>query len=166
MVDAIETLTTDKAVKLFSDAGVFSKKELISRMEVKYETYSKDMNIEARTMLELTTKQFLPAIMQGIRRMADSANAAEAAGADVSVQKELLARLTALMKEAYEAKNRLEEVTYSAEKHPAGRQQAIMFRDQVVPAMQALRAPIDAAEMIVDKDLWPVPSYADLMFEV
>ena len=98
--------------------------------------------------------------------MADSANAAEAAGADVSVQKELLARLTALMKEAYEAKNRLEEVTYSAEKHPAGRQQAIMFRDQVVPAMQALRAPIDAAEMIVDKDLWPVPSYADLMFEV
>ena len=166
MVDAIETLTTDKAVKLFSDAGVFSKKELISRMEVKYETYSKDMNIEARTMLELTTKQFLPAIMQGIRRMADSANAAEAAGSDVSVQKELLARLTVLMKEAYEAKNRLEEVTYSAEKHPAGRQQAIMFRDQVVPAMQALRAPIDAAEMIVDKDLWPVPSYADLMFEV
>jgi glutamine synthetase len=61
---------------------------------------------------------------------------------------------------------RLEQETLAAEKNPAGRTQAVMFRDRVVPAMDELRRPIDRAEMIVDKDLWPVPSYADLMFEV
>ena len=135
-------------------------------MEVKYEAYSKDMKIEARTMLELSSKELIPAMMRGIRRIADSANAASAAGADTSVQTKLLHRLTELLIEASSARDHLEEVTSLAERHPAGRQQAILFRDQVVPAMKALRAPVDAAEMIVDKDLWPLPSYADLMFEL
>ena len=166
MVDAIETLTTDKAVKLFERFGVFSKKELVSRMEVKYETYAKDMNIEARTMLELTSKQLIPAMIKAVGMIASCINSTKAAGADASVQEELLQKLTALLKETSEAKDHLEAVTSVAEKHPAGRQQALLFRDQVVPAMARLRAPVDAAEMIVDKEFWPLPSYADLMFEV
>lgn len=166
MVDAIPALKTEKAVRLFRTYGVFSEKELTSRMEVKYDTYSKDINIEARTMLEMTSKLFLPAIMRGTRRLADSANAVEKAGADARVQKKRLAALCALLSEASDARDALEEATLKAEMNPAGRSQAAAFRDLVVPAMQALRRPVDAAEMIVDKDLWPVPSYADLMFEV
>jgi len=166
MVDAIPALTTDRAVKLFETFGVFTKKELTSRMEVKYETYSKDINIEARTMLELASKQLIPAIIACMKRLAESAVAVEQCGIPATVQEERLKELNTCLSEARTAMKRLEQETLAAEKNPAGRTQAVMFRDRVVPAMDELRRPIDRAEMIVDKDLWPVPSYADLMFEV
>ena len=166
MVDAVAALTTERAVKLFTEFGVFSRKELESRMEIKYETYSKDIHIEARTMLELTGKYFLPAMIRGSGKLAEFINAVEQAGGDASVQRNLLADLSSLIKAANEAKKQLEEATMQAERHPAGRTQAVLYRDNVVPAMEALRKPVDAAEMILDKDMWPVPSYADLMFEI
>lgn len=166
MVDAVAALTTERAVKLFTEFGVFSRKELESRMEIKYETYSKDIHIEARTMLELTGKYFLPAMIRGSGKLAEFINAVEQAGGDASVQRNLLTELSGLIKTANEAKRQLEEVTKQAERHPAGRTQAVLYRDNVVPAMEALRKPVDAAEMILDKDMWPVPSYADLMFEI
>jgi glutamine synthetase len=135
-------------------------------MEIKYETYSKDIHIEARTMLELTGKYFLPAMIRGAGKLAEFINAIEQAGGDASVQRNLLTELSGLIKKANEAKRQLEEVTKQAERHPAGRTQAVLYRDNVVPAMEALRRPVDAAEMILDKEMWPVPSYADLMFEI
>ena len=166
MVDAVAALTTECAVKLFTEFGVFSRKELESRMEIKYETYSKDIHIEARTMLELTGKYFLPAMIRGAGKLAEFINAIEQAGGEASVQRNLLTELSGLIKTANEAKRQLEEVTKQAERHPAGRTQAVLYRDNVVPAMEALRRPVDAAEMILDKEMWPVPSYADLMFEI
>ena len=166
MVDAVAALTTERAVKLFTEFGVFSRKELESRMEIKYETYSKDIHIEERTMLELTGKYFLPAMIRGAGKLAEFINAIEQAGGDASVQRNLLTELSGLIKTANEAKRQLEEVTKQAERHPAGRTQAVLYRDNVVPAMEALRRPVDAAEMILDKEMWPVPSYADLMFEI
>ena len=166
MVDAVAALTTECAVKLFTEFGVFSRKELESRMEIKYETYSKDIHIEARTMLELTGKYFLPAMIRSAGKLAEFINAIEQAGGDASVQRNLLTELSGLIKTANEAKRQLEEVTKQAERHPAGRTQAVLYRDNVVPAMEALRRPVDAAEMILDKEMWPVPSYADLMFEI
>ena len=166
MVDAVAALTTERAVMLFTEFGVFSRKELESRMEIKYETYSKDIHIEARTMLELTGKYFLPAMIRGAGKLAEFINAIEQAGGDASVQRNLLTELSGLIKTANEAKRQLEEVTKQAERHPAGRTQAVLYRDNVVPAMEALRRPVDAAEMILDKEMWPVPSYADLMFEI
>ena len=166
MVDAVAALTTERAVKLFTEFGVFSRKELESRMEIKYETYSKDIHIEARTILELTGKYFLPAMIRGAGKLAEFINAIEQAGGDASVQRNLLTELSGLIKTANEAKRQLEEVTKQAERHPAGRTQAVLYRDNVVPAMEALRRPVDAAEMILDKEMWPVPSYADLMFEI
>lgn len=166
MVDAIPALITDKAVRLFDTYGVFSKKELESRVEVKYETYSKDIRIEARTMLELMSKQLMPAMIHGAEQLANSALSVEKAGADASVQKKLLGTLTALIREADEAEEALREAINEADMTVSGRAQAVVFRDRVVPAMEALRRPVDEAEMIVDKRLWPIPSYADLMFEV
>lgn len=166
MVDAIPALTTDKAVKLFETYGVFTRKELESRMEVKYETYAKDINIEARTMLDMAGKQFIPAIVKYIEHLAHTTAEVSACGLDASVEKELLEEISGYLKEAQAAKRALEAAIIDTHKFPAGRSQAVQFKDQVVPAMRALRAPIDAAEKIVDKNYWPVPSYADLMFEV
>ena len=165
-VDAIPALTEPRAVQLFESFRVFTEKELTSRMEVKYETYSKDINIEARTMLEMAGKQLIPAIIRCAGRIASSANEVRAAGADPSVQEQRLKELTGYLKEAQLAFDALSKVTREAELMPPGRTQAVAYRDNVVPAMRDLRVPVDMAEMIVDKDLWPVPSYADLIFEV
>ncbi len=165
-VDAIPALTTDKAVALFEKFGVFSGKELTSRMEVKYETYSKDINIEARTMIEMAGKQLIPAMMRCAGQIASSANSIRSLGMDAGVHEKKLKELTELLRAAEEACEKLEEVTNQAESLPHGRNQALSYRDLVVPAMQALRAPVDRAEMIVDKACWPIPTYADLMFEV
>ena len=166
MVDAIPALTTEKALRLFTKYGVFTGKELISRMEVKYETYSKDINIEARTMLEIAGKQLIPAMIRYTEVLAGSIAKVREAGGTAAVQEEYLKHLTQLLEQAAAAVRDLEEATKKAEKMPAGRSKAVAYRDQVVPCMDALRRPVDEAEMIVDKELWPVPSYADLMFEV
>ena len=166
LVDAVPALITDKALKLFEDFGVFTKRELSSRMEVKYNTYAKDVIIEAKTMLEMAGKQLIPAMTECAGRLASDVNAIAAAGGDATVVKERLVRLTGLLTEAEGARRTLEEEMRHTESCPPGRQMAVMSRDRVMPAMEALRAPVDEAEMIVDKALWPVPSYADLMFEV
>ena len=166
MVDAIPALTTEKAIKLFRDFGVFSKTELESRAEVKYELYSKAVNIEARTMVQMAGKELLPAIMAYCGQLADSANAVRACGIDASVQEDVLSKLTDCLKEANASLQILDEAIRMAEQVPEGRERAIALRDKVVPAMDALRGPVDKAEGYVDRRSWPVPTYADLVFEV
>ena len=165
-VDAIPALTTEKSISMFEKFHVFSEKELVSRMEVKYETYSKDINIEARTMLEMAGKQLIPAMIRCAGHIASSANSIRTAGADAGVLDQRLAMLTEQLKAAQEAYELLENETNAAENMPHGRTQAVRYRDRVVPAMRSLRTPVDTAEMMVDKEYWPVPTYADLMFEV
>lgn len=166
MVDAIPALTTDKAIKLFKDFGVFTRIELESRAEVKYELYSKAVAIEARTMVQMAGKELLPAIMSYCGQLADSANAVRACGIDASVQEEILFELTNCLKEANASLKELEEAIRTAEQVPEGRERAVALRDTVVPAMEALRRPVDVAEGYVDRRAWPVPTYADLVFEV
>ncbi len=166
MVDAIPALTTDKAIKLFREFGVFTKIELESRAEVKYELYSKAVNIEARTMVQMAGKELLPAIMAYCGQLADSANAVRACGIDASVQEEILSELTKCLKEANASLKKLDEAIRNAEQVPEGRERAVALRDNVVPAMEALRRPVDKAEGYVDRRSWPVPTYADLVFEV
>ena len=166
MVDAIPALTTDKAIKLFREFGVFTKIELESRAEVKYELYSKAVNIEARTMVQMAGKELLPAIMVYCGQLAESANAVRACGIDASVQEEILSELTECLKEANASLKKLDEAIRNAEQVPEGRERAVALRDNVVPAMEALRRPVDKAEGYVDRRSWPVPTYADLVFEV
>ena len=100
MVEAVDTLTSDKAVELFEKFGVFTKAELESRQEIKYETYSKAINIEAKTMLDVAGKQIIPAVIKYTKNLADSINAIVAAGVlDVDVQTELLQKTSQLLKE-------------------------------------------------------------------
>lgn len=167
MVETIETLTSDKAVKLFEEFGVFTEAELEARKEIKYETYSKAINIEARTMIDMAGKQIVPAVIRYTKELADAINAIVAAGVlDVDVQSELLREASSLLKETQEALNHLRQVTAQAAEMEDGKDKAFYYRKQVIPAMEALRKPVDALEMIVDKDIWPMPSYGDLLFEV
>ena len=166
MVEAIPAITTDKAVELFERFSVFTKAELESRAEIQYEAYAKAINIEARTMIDMASKQFLPAFIKYTKTLADTINAVKAAGVDATVQTEALKEVSALMAETKAALDRLVKVTGEAAAKEEGEVQATYYHTEVVPAMDALRTPVDKLEMIVDKEAWPMPSYGDLIFEV
>ena len=166
MVEAIPAITTDKAVELFERFSVFTKAELESRGAIQYEAYAKAINIEARTMIDMASKQFLPAFIKYTKTLADTVNAVKAAGVDASVQTETLKEVSALMAETKAALDNLVKTTADAAAKEEGEVQATYYHTEVVPAMDALRAPVDKLEMIVDKEAWPMPSYGDLIFEV
>lgn len=168
MVDAIPALTTERSVALFEKFGIFTRAELESRAEVMYETYAKTVNIEAQTMVHMAGKHYIPAVIHYVTRLANSVNAVRAAcaEADVSAQRELLLRCSALLASAREALTRLECVTERTNAIEAVQDMANAFHSEVVPAMAELRGTIDELELLVDKDMWPVPTYGDLMFEV
>ena len=166
MVEAIPALTTDKAINMFEKFKVFTKAELESRAEIKFESYEKAINIEARTMIDMASKQIIPAIIKYTKELADTVVAVKEAGADASVQAELLTEVSGLLAESKKALEALKVVTDQAAAMEEGEDQARFYHFDVVPAMEALRAPVDKLEMIVDKEAWPMPSYGDLIFEV
>ena len=166
MVDAIPCLATDKAVELFGKYKVFSKAELESRVEIKYENYAKAINIEAKTMIDMASKQILPAVIGYTKSLADIILAVKGAGAPAAVQTDLLNDVSKLLEEAKAALVTLEEVTDKAAEAGDMAAEARYFHESVVPAMAALRTPIDKLEVLVDKKVWPMPSYSDLLFEV
>jgi len=167
MVEAIPSYVTEKAIKLFEKHGVFSEVELHSRVEIQYEAYAKAINIEARTAISMASVKYVPAVINYTKKLADSINAVKSAvaDADVSVQTELLKEASALLAKAQAALKKLQVVTDEANEKEVV-EAAKYFREVVVPAMNELRAPIDALEVICDKELWPVPTYGDLLFEV
>ena len=166
MVEAIPALTTEKAVSMFEKFKVFTKAELESRAEIKFESYAKAINIEARTMIDMASKQIIPAIIKYTKDLADTVVAVKEAGADASVQAELLTEVSGLLAETKKALEALKVVTDQAAAMGEGEDQARFYHFDVVPAMEALRTPVDTLEMIVDKEAWPMPSYGDLIFEV
>ena len=166
MVEAIPALTTEKTVEMFERFHVLTRAELESRAEIRYENYSKAINIEARTMIDMASKQFVPAFVKYTRSLADTVNAVREAGADTTVQAEILNEVTKLLGETREALAALAKVTEEAMEKPEGEERARFYYFEVTPAMERLRAPVDRLEMIVDKEAWPMPSYGDLLFEV
>ena len=166
MVEAVDTLTTSKAIHLFEKFGIFTEAELRSRAEILYETYAKTINIEALTMLDMANKQIFPAVMKFAKTLADTTLAIAQAGGDDMVSKELLKIVTAKLSEAKKAAEVLLAEETKASSMSRGKEQAFYYHDVVVKAMDALRAPADELEKLVDKAYWPFPTYADLLFEV
>ena len=166
-VDAIPELVTEQTIRMYEKFHVFTRTELESRAEIKYENYAKTINIEAKAMINIASKRLIPAVVRYTTVLADSINAVRAAGVDeVSVQTELLQKTSTLLRESMNALRALSEVDGQANTMARGREQAKFCHDKVTPAMDALRRPIDELEQIVDKSLWPMPSYGDLLFEV
>ena len=166
MIEAAGTLTTDKSVKLFEKFGIFTKVELESREEILYETYAKTLNIEALTMLDMAGKQILPAVVKYSRSLADTVVAVKEAGADASVQAEMLNTVSTKLAEVKAAYGKLKQATAEAAAVADVKAQAFFYKDVVKEAMAELRTPVDELEMIVDKDVWPMPTYGELTFEV
>ena len=168
MVDAIPAYVAPESVAAFEKFGVFTKTELESRAEIEYETYAKTINIEAKAMIDIAGKQIIPAVIKYVTSLAQSVNLVKSAvaDADVSVQSELLTESSALLSDAQVALAKLKDETAKAGAMEEGREQAVYYRDVVKTAMDALRTPVDELEMIVDKEMWPMPSYGDLIFEV
>lgn len=168
MVDATASLLYPKTIEMFERQHVYTKTELESRAEINYEAYAKAINIEAKTMIHMASKEYIPAIINYVTSLGDSINSISAAcaEADLSVQKDLLTTCSSLLAKAQTALYALKDADKKANAMEEGKEQAEFFRDTVFTAMADLRAPIDELEMIVDKEYWPVPSYGDMLFEV
>ncbi len=166
MIEAASTLTTDKAVKLFEKFGIFTKVELESREEIIYETYAKTINIEALAMIDMAGKQIIPAVMKYSKALADTVNAVKAAGADASAQTGILKEVSEKLTAMQTALVKLEQAEKEASAIEDAKKQAFFYKDTVKEIMDELRAPADRLEMIVDKDMWPIPTYGELMFEI
>lgn len=166
MIEAASTLTSDKAVALFEKFGIYTEAELKSREEIIYETYAKSINIEALTMIDMAGKQIIPAVVKYTKVLADSVVAVKAAGADATVQTDLLKQVSKKLEAMQKALVKLEKVEAKGSAMTDAKEQAFYYKDTVMAVMAELRKPADELEMIVDKDLWPIPTYGELMFEV
>jgi glutamine synthetase len=168
MVAAIPALISEKSITLFTKHKVLTEVEIRSRAEVLFESYSKAINIEAKTMIEMANKLYIPAVIKYTTTLANNIVAVKSAvaAADISVQTELLTKTSSLLAQAKAAQVTLTAVVAEAADKEEGHEQANFFRETVVPAMQKLRTPIDELEVIVDKEAWPVPTYGDLLFEI
>ena len=168
MVEAIPALVTDRAVDLFERHKVLSKSELIARRDVLYDSYSKAINIEAKTMIMMASSQYIPTVIKYTKLLAESINSVKNAApdADICVQKELLVEASNLLAEAQAALKTLKKLVKEAEEITCFKEKAEFFCHKVRPVMAELRTPIDALECIVDKELWPVPNYGELLYEL
>ncbi len=165
-VDALKAFITDKSLKLFEKYGVLSHKEVHSRYDIYVEIYAKQINIEALVAIDMTKKQFIPAGAEYAAFLAESLANFKTLKVPAPVQADLLKKTGTLLASAYKDVGKLEAVTAKAQETADTVKKAEAYRDKVIPAMQALRADIDALETIVPGDMWPVPAYADLLFKL
>ncbi|PIU40082.1 MAG: glutamine synthetase type III [Candidatus Omnitrophica bacterium CG07_land_8_20_14_0_80_50_8] len=165
-VEALAAMATPAAEKLFEKYKVLTKEELQSRYEVYLEKYAKDINIEARASVDMVKKLYLPAVIQYTSELASAIARLRSVGAPSSVQKALLGKISSLLDSASNKLDALEALAQKAQNIREACPGAKAFRDKVVPAMNGLRSDIDALESLLPASLWPVPSYADMLFKL
>ena len=167
-VEAISAIVSKKAVKLYEDFNVFTKAELEARLEIEYEAYSKAINIEAKTMLNMAGKSLLPAIMKYSGDLAKSIKAVRDLDLDVEPEEEtkILEKIVKLHNLARKSFHKLDEAVRKVSAIADIEEKAFAYHRQIVPVMKDLRDFVDELEMLVDKEYWPMPSYGDLIFEI
>ena len=153
-------------IALFEKYGVYTEAELHSRVEILLDEYSKTISIEAATMIDMAKKDIIPAVSTYIKELAQTAELAKTCGADVSFETDMVKRLSSLTAAAYRNLGVLETALENAKAITDVKQQANAFRDSVIPAMNALRAPADEIESLVGEKYWPYPTYGALLFYV
>ena len=161
VVDAIPAYVSDSTVEMFEKLGVMTRRELEARKEIKLDEYAGLINIEARTMVDMAAKLYIPSVISFVNRVASSMSTVKSAcpSADTSAQEAILMESSALLAETQKAMEDLKKITDEAET-------AKDYHEKVLPAMAKLRTPVDKLETIVDREFWPVPTYGELMFEV
>jgi glutamine synthetase len=165
-IESLASMNTPEAHALFEKYKVLSGRELESRYEIYLETYWKHINIEAKTAIAMARTLYIPAIVAYTGELAHDVAQLKAAGAPTDVQMELLNKVSVLLKSSTKKLAKLEEVTAEANDHGHAKEKAEAFRDEVFPAQNDLRADIDQLEMLLPADLWPVPTYAEMLFNL
>ena len=165
---ALPALIEPKNIALMEEFGVLTKVEMESRYEVEMEHYSKIINIEALTMLEMARKQLLPAVNSYMSELANTAASKLAVSENISVRSETktLGRLSADADAMSDAIDTLQDAVDASKALPTEAEKAVAFHDNVLPAMDALRAAADDAETICGEDYWPLPSYSKMLYYV
>ena len=165
---ALPALIEPKNIALMEDFGVLTKVEMESRYEVEMEHYSKIINIEALTMLEMARKQLLPAVNAYMSEVANTAASKLAVSEKISVRSETktLTKLSADADAMSDAVDTLQDAVDASKALPTEAEKAVAFHDNVLPAMDALRAAADDAETICGEDYWPLPSYSKMLYYV
>ena len=167
-VDAVPHYTDEKNVKMFEMFKIYTRTELQSRTEIILENYSKIINIEALTMLEMARKQLLPAINAYMSEVANTAASKLAVSEHISVRSETktLEKLSSDADAMSDAIDTLQDAVNAAKALPTESEKAVAFHDNVLPVMDALRAAADDAETICGEDYWPLPSYSKMLYYV
>ncbi len=166
MVDATEAIIAPKNLEMFERTGTYTKEECKARYEIALETYAKTIHIEALTTSEMARQQILPAVMEYCGKLAESAIKVDKMGGDTTVYKKDITLLTKLLTQAEDGCTVLENLVDIATSEPDIRKQAHIYREQVVPSMEALRKICDTMEQNTESKAWPMPTYFDLMFNV
>ncbi len=164
--EALPCLVSQKSLDLFAEFGVLTEPEVRSRYEVKLEKYNKLLNIEARVMIRMARRTYLPAIADYAADVASNITTIKSAlpTSDLAAHEALLGRLTSGIEAAAAAIDALVKVHDAAEEIEDGQEQAYAYANTVIPAMEALRAEIDELELYTERNYWPVPTYNDMLF--
>ncbi len=165
-VDAVPHYTDEKNVKMFEMFKVYTRTELESRTEIILENYSKVINIEALTMLDMAKKQILPAGLEFAKELCDSVNSKKSAGVSADLEKKMADKVSALNAGISDAIDDLDSKLIGAGDAGDAEATARYYRNSVFSAMQSLRAVADELETITPECIWPFPTYGDLMFRV
>ncbi|MBQ8431253.1 MAG: glutamine synthetase III [Clostridia bacterium] len=167
-VEAYKAMMAPKNVALFAAHGVMSETEMRSREEIYFENYSKIVNIEALTMIVMASRDYIPAVERYIAQVADAAAKKIAVCPDVScaVEKDIIRKLSELNAMAYSAVERLKAEETAAASIADAKDRADCYCSRVLPIMNELRAAVDGMETLTASNLWPVPTYGDMMFRV
>lgn len=167
-VDALSAYRNEKNIKLFEDFGVMTADETEARYEIGMENYSKHINIEAEAMLKMAKKEIIPAVSAYTANLCDAINTKKAAVAGINCKPEedIAKKLCDLAAEFYDATEEMEELVAQAEAIEDVAEQAMFYKDKVLAQMDKMRAPADIIEYNADRDIWPYPTYGDLIFSV
>ena len=166
--EALPYYLADKNVALFTKHRVYTRTEMEARYEIHLENYSKILNIEALTMLEMARRDIMPAVSSYLRELSETATAIHAVSvtADCSYEESIIPEMSALLGDAYRKVRSLDEALMGAKTVEGSQALANYYRDKVFSAMAELRITIDQLETMTPSDKWPVPSYGDLLFSV
>ncbi|SCG98367.1 glutamine synthetase III family protein [Romboutsia sp. 1001713B170207_170306_H8] len=167
-VDALPYYTLDKNIKLFEKHGIYTKEEIESRYEILLDEYSKTINIEALTLCDMIKKDVIPAVCEYIKELSDTALSKKSLSSDIdcSLEIDLVSKLSSLNSCLSKRLDTLDNLLINSKDYEGTLSTAKYYKDNIIPAMQEVRAVADELELIVSDKYWPYPTYGDLLFSI
>ena len=167
-VDALPYYIKDKNIKLFVDNNIYTEVEMHARYEILLEEYSKVINIEALTTVDMTRKQIIPAVTKFMKDLSDTIISKKAVGLANScdMEKGTLTQVSGFANKLYEEVEKLSTLLTKVDNYTDALENATFYKSQIIPAMNAVRSAADSLEVLVGKEYWPFPTYSDLIYRI